>query len=218
MSTPHPTLAERVRELPDRPGIYVFLDAAGKALYVGKAISLRKRVANYLGGDLEPRLQAVVDEAVDVDFVVVDTAAEALLLENNWIKQKKPRYNIRLKDDKTYPYLKLTLQEEWPRLAFTRRVKHDGAEYFGPYLPAGLARRAIKLVQKLCGVRACDTPTDGSLARPCLYHDMHRCLGPCVAALTTREAYLEGVEQARLFLSGRNDELVRRLRREMLAA
>jgi excinuclease ABC subunit C len=137
------------------------------------------------------------------------------VVENNWIKQKKPRYNIRLRDDKTYPYLKITLQEPWPKLVFTRRIRHDGAEYFGPFLPAGLARKAIKLVQKLFGLRVCRIEIDGKLPRPCLYYDMHRCLGPCVDGLTTREQYQAAVEQARLFLSGRGEQLVKRLRREM---
>ena len=208
----------RVQKLPDQPGIYVFQDAQGKALYVGKAKSLRKRAANYLAGDLDSRLMAMMAEAAELEFVVTDSEAEALLLENNWIKRKQPRYNLRLRDDKTYPYLKLTLHEAYPRLVFTRRIRNDGAEYFGPYLPAGLARRAIKLVQKLCGVRVCSIEIDGSLPRPCLYFDMKRCLGPCVAALTTDAAYGAAVEQARLFLSGRNDQLLRRLRQEMLEA
>jgi excinuclease ABC subunit C len=206
---------ERVRALPDTPGIYIFKDAEGKALYVGKAKSLRKRVLNYLAGDLEVRLLVMVAEAAELDFVVTDSESEALLLENNWIKQRKPRYNIRLRDDKTYPYLKLTLQEPWPRLVFTRRIRNDGAEYFGPFLPAGLARKAIKLVQKLFGVRICRIEIDGKLPRPCLYFDMHRCLGPCVDGLTSREQYAAGVEQARLFLSGRGEQLAKRLRREM---
>jgi excinuclease ABC subunit C len=208
-------VVQRVKSLPDQPGIYIFRDAAGKPLYVGKALSLRKRAANYLSGEFDARLGAMLAEAADLEFVVTDSQAEALLLENNWIKQKKPRYNVRLRDDKTYPYLKLTLQDGYPRLAFTRRIRNDGAEYYGPYLPAGLARKAIKLVQKLFRVRVCDLEIDGSLPRPCLYYDMHRCLGPCVAGLTTKEAYDEAVAAARLFLSGRNDQLARRLRREM---
>ncbi|HZI63652.1 MAG TPA: excinuclease ABC subunit UvrC [Thermoanaerobaculia bacterium] len=211
-------VVQRVKSLPDQPGIYIFRDAAGKALYVGKALSLRKRAANYLSGEFDARLGAMLAEAADLEFVVTDSQAEALLLENNWIKRQKPRYNVRLRDDKTYPYLKLTLQDEYPRLAFTRRIRNDGAEYYGPYLPAGLARKAIKLVQKLFRVRVCDLEIDGSLPRPCLYYDMHRCLGPCVAGLTTKEAYDEAVAAARLFLSGRNDQLARRLRREMLEA
>ncbi len=210
-------LAERIRALPDRPGIYIFRDAAGKALYVGKATSLRKRAASYLVREHEPRLAAMLAEAADVEFVATDTTAEALLLENTWIKRRKPRYNILLRDDKTYPYLKLTA-DPYPRLVFTRRIRDDGAEYFGPFLPGGLARKAIKLVQKLFQVRVCDLEIDGSLPRPCLYYDMHRCLGPCVSGLTTKAAYDEAVEQARLFLSGRGDQLVKRLKREMWEA
>jgi excinuclease ABC subunit C len=211
-------VAERIRSLPDQAGIYIFKDAGGKALYVGKAKSLRKRASNYLAGDLDQRLLAMTSEAADLEFVVTDSEAEALLLENNWIKQRQPRYNLRLRDDKTYPYLKLTLAQGTPRLAFTRRIRDDGAEYFGPYLPAGLARRAIKLVQKLFGVRVCAIEIDGSLPRPCLYYDMKRCLGPCVAGLTTASAYAAAVEQARLFLAGRNEQLLRRLRQEMQVA
>ncbi len=210
-------LIARIRDLPDRPGIYVFKGPRGKALYVGKAKSLRKRAANYLQAPGDPRLQAMLAEAVELESVVTDSEAEALLLENNWIKARKPRYNILLRDDKTYPYLKLTA-EPWPRIAFTRRIAGDGGDYFGPFLPGGLARKAIKLVQKLFGVRVCRIEIDGSLPRPCLYYGMKRCLGPCVAGLTTRAAYDEAVAQARLFLAGRNDELLRRLKREMWQA
>jgi excinuclease ABC subunit C len=156
-------------------------------------------------------------DARDLDFVLTDSGTEALLLENNWIKTKRPRYNILLRDDKTYPYLKLT-GEPYPRLAFTRRIRDDGAEYFGPFIPGGRARKAIKLVQKLFGVRVCRIEIDGTLPRPCLYYDMHRCLGPCVAGLTTPQAYEEGIAEARLFLSGRTDRLVKRLKRRMVAA
>jgi excinuclease ABC subunit C len=213
----HP-LVERIRELPDRPGIYIFKDPEGKILYVGKATSLRKRTASYMTRDHEPRLAAMVSEATDIEYVVTDSAAEALLLENNWIKTKRPRYNILLRDDKTYPYLKVTLQDDFPRIAFTRRVREDKAEYFGPFLPGGMARKAIKLVQKLFQIRVCRIEIDGSLPRPCLYYDMHRCLGPCVAGLTTKEAYDEAVQQTRLFLSGRTEQLVRRLKKEMWEA
>ena len=209
-----PTLEDRVRELPDRPGIYVFLDADSRPLYVGKASSLRKRVTSYLSGQHEARIATMLLEAVDVEVVVTDTEAEALLLENNWIKGRRPRYNILLRDDKTYPYVKLTF-DEYPRVAFTRRLRQDGAAYFGPYLPGGLARRAIKLVQKLFEIRVCRIEIDGSLPRPCLYHDMGRCLGPCVEGLTTKEAYDRAIAAAKLFLAGRNDELLKRLRKEM---
>jgi len=211
-------VAARIRELPERPGIYVFRDGERQPLYVGKAKSLRKRATSYLRGHHDERLATMLAEARDLDFLVADSEAEALALENNWIKNQQPRYNIRLRDDKTYPYLKLTIGDEFPRIAFTRRIRRDGAEYFGPYLPAGLARKAIKLVQKLFGVRVCRIPIDGTLPRPCLYYDMHRCLGPCVAALTTQEAYSEAVAEARLFLLGRNAELVRELRHKMFLA
>ncbi|MEL7060758.1 MAG: excinuclease ABC subunit UvrC [Acidobacteriota bacterium] len=214
----HPDVEAAIRRLQDRPGIYVFRDAAGQALYVGKAKSLKKRVANYLRPPGELRLRNMLAEARRLDWLLADNEAEALALENNWIKTKQPRYNIRLRDDKTYPYLKLTLRDEYPRLAFTRRIVDDGAEYFGPYLPAGLARKAIKLVQKLFQIRVCRIAIDGSLPRPCLYHDMHRCLGPCVHDLTTHAEYTAAVEQARLFLRGRNDELLRDLKAKMLEA
>ena len=218
MSTAVAQLVERrIRALPDRPGIYVFRDADGKALYVGKAKSLRKRAANYLQPLADPRLVNMVAEAADLEAVVTDTEAEALLLENNWIKKRRPRYNVLLRDDKTYPYLKLTA-EPWPRIAFTRRIRDDGADYFGPFLPGGLARKAIKLVQKLFQVRVCQLEIDGSLPRPCLYHPMHRCLGPCVDGLTGRQEYAAAVEQAKLFLAGRNDVLLKRLKREMWQA
>lgn len=215
---PNERVQERIRELPDRPGIYIFRDGDKKPLYVGKAKSLKKRGTSYLRGPYESRIAAMLEEARDLDFLVTDSEAEALALENNWIKRKQPRFNIRLRDDKTYPYLKLTVRDETPRVAFTRRILPDGAEYFGPYLPAGLARKAIKLVQKLFQVRVCRIPIDGKLPRPCLYYDMHRCLGPCVDGLTTRRAYDGAVAQARLFLSGRNDQLLRELKRGMLEA
>ncbi|MDY7092949.1 MAG: excinuclease ABC subunit UvrC [Acidobacteriota bacterium] len=208
---------ERIRELPDRPGIYIFKNARGKVLYVGKAKSLRKRAANYLARDHEPRLEVMLAEAAELDCLITDTEAEALLLENNWIKNKRPRYNVLLRDDKTYPYLKLT-DDPYPRLAFTRRIFDDGAQYFGPFLPGGLARKAIKLVQKLFQVRVCRIEIDGKMPRPCLYYDMHRCLGPCVDGLTTPEAYKEAVEETRLFLSGRTDPLLKRLKERMWQA
>ena len=210
-------LRERVESLPDLPGIYFFLGGDGATLYVGKAKSLRKRAASYLARALEPRLAAMLAEAADLDYLVAASEQEALLLENNFIKARKPRFNVLLRDDKTYPYLKLT-REPWPRLVFTRRIRNDGAEYFGPYLPGGLARRAIKLTQKLFGIRVCHLEIDGSLPRPCLYWDMKRCLGPCVAGLTSVAEYRTAVEGARLFLEGRIEPLGRRLRGEMEAA
>jgi excinuclease ABC subunit C len=218
VASANPSLRDRIRSLPDRPGIYIFKDAGSKPLYVGKAKSLRKRTVSYLSGPHEPRIETMLAEADDIEVVVTDTEAEALLLENNWIKKRRPRFNILLRDDKTYPYLKLTMTDDYPRVAFTRRIRNDGAEYFGPYLPGGLARKAIKLVQKLFQIRVCRIEIDGSLPRPCLYYDMKRCLGPCVDGLTSRQEYDEAVAEARLFLSGRTDQLARRLRAEMAQA
>ncbi len=209
---------ERIRELPDAPGIYMFVDAGRKPLYVGKAKSLRKRVVSYQNVTGDARLSAMTSEAVDLEFVVTGSEAEALQLENTWIKSRQPPYNIRLRDDKTYPYLKLTLKERYPRIVFTRHLRNDGAEYFGPYFPGGLARRAIKLVQKLFQVRVCHIPIDGKLPRPCLYHDMKRCLGPCVDGLTDSDSYTEAVNEARQFLAGRTDPLVQSLKAKMTAA
>ncbi len=207
-----------IRNLPERPGIYIFRDGEKQALYVGKAKSLKKRGLSYLRDHHEPRLAAMLDEARELDYLVADTEAEALGLENAWIKRTQPRYNINLRDDKTYPYLKLTMRDDYPRIVFTRRILKDRAEYFGPFLPGGLARKAIKLVQKLFQVRVCRIPIDGKLPRPCLYHDMHRCLGPCVDGLTSEGAYREAVAQTRLFLTGRNEQLKRQLKRQMLRA
>lgn len=214
----HELVDEAIRALPDRPGIYLFRGEDDVLLYVGKAKSLRKRGHSYLREQVDFRIRRMLAEARRLDYVLAGTEAEALNLENNWIKTQKPRYNIRLRDDKTYPYLKLTMADEYPRIVFTRRIRKDGAEYFGPFLPAGLARKAIKLVQKLFQVRICRIPIDGKMVRPCLYHDMHRCLGPCVAGLTSRETYRDAVGAAKLFLAGRNDELLRELKRQMFAA
>ena len=209
-------LEAKIRSLPARSGIYIFKDRAGLPLYVGKAKSLRQRVLSYLGTDLETRLVAMVRTAVDIDFLLTDSEAEALLLENNWIKRSQPRFNVLLRDDKTYPYIRLTVQENYPRIELTRRVFDDGAEYFGPYLPGGLARKAIKLVQKFFEIRICRIEIDGSLPRPCLYFDMNRCLGPCVEGLTSRGEYRQSVDDARMFLSGKIGPLVRSLRKDML--
>ena len=204
---------------PDQPGIYLYRDAKGKILYVGKARSIRKRLASYFSaGPKHPKTEALLAEFATIDTVVADTESEALALENAFIKKHKPRYNILLRDDKTYPYIKVTTGEEWPRAHVTRRVLKDGHAYFGPFLPARTCRGAMKMVQRMFQIRTCRIEIDGSLPRPCLYHDMHACLGPCVAGLTTKAAYDDAVRDVVLFLSGRNDELAPRLRSKMEAA
>ncbi len=204
---------------PDQPGIYLYRDAKGKILYVGKARSIRKRLASYFVAGLKhPKTEALLAEFETIDTVVANTESEALALENAFIKKHKPRYNILLRDDKTYPYIKVTTGEEWPRAYVTRRVLKDGHSYFGPFLPARTCRGAMKMVQRMFQIRTCRIEIDGNLPRPCLYYDMHACLGPCVASLTTKAAYDEAVRDVLLFLSGRNDELAVRLRAKMDAA
>ena len=213
MTDRHPLL-ERAKEAPENPGVYRFQDRTGKDIYVGKARNIRRRVLSYFGRqDLAERTLNMLERARRLEFTVTASEAEAFILENTLIKRLSPRFNVHLRDDKTYPYLKLTAGK-WPRIAFTRRIRDDGADYFGPYLPGGLARKAIKLVQKLFEIRICRIPIDGSGPRPGLYYDMRRCLGPCVDGLTTAEAYDEAVVAARLFLAGRTNELARRLKEE----
>ncbi len=216
-STASALVIETIRGLPDRPGIYIFRGQEGRALYVGKARSLRKRAASYLRADLEQRLQSMVQESESLEFVTTDTDQEALLLEATWIKTRRPPFNVLLRDDKTYPYLKLT-NDQYPQIAFTRRVKDDGAQYFGPYLPGGFARRGIKMVQRMFGIRVCSIEIDGKLPRPCLYYDMKRCLGPCVDGLTNEEEYSESVDRTTALLTGRAPKLVRDLKQSMNTA
>ena len=204
---------------PDQPGIYVFRDARGRAIYVGKARSIRKRLASYFqAGPKHPKTEALLAEFATVDTVVATNESEALALENAFIKKHRPRYNILLRDDKTYPYIKVTTGEAWPRAFVTRRFLKDGHSYFGPFLPARTCRGAMKMVQRLFQIRTCRIEIDGNLPRPCLYYDMNACLGPCVAGLTTKAAYDEAVEDVLLFLGGKNDQLAPRLRARMEAA
>jgi excinuclease ABC subunit C len=204
---------------PDQPGIYLYKDAKGKVLYVGKGRSIRKRLASYFNaGPKHPKTEALLAEFATIDTVVATTESEALVLENAFIKRHKPRYNVVLRDDKTYPYIKVTTGEAWPRAFVTRRVLKDGHAYFGPFVPGRTCRGAMKMIQRMFQIRTCRIEIDGTLPRPCLYYDMHACLGPCVAGLTTKNAYDEAVQDALLFLSGKNDELTPRLEGRMKAA
>lgn len=212
-------LAPDLSVYPDQPGIYLYRDAKGKILYVGKARSIRKRLASYFSaGEKHPKTEAMLFEAVAIDTVVANTESEALALENAFIKKHRPRYNILLRDDKTYPYIKVTTGEEWPRAHVTRRLQRDGHSYFGPFLPARTCRGAMKIITRLFQIRTCRIEIDGKLPRPCLYYDMHACLAPCVSGLTTKEAYGEAVRDVVLFLQGKNDELASRLEEKMLGA
>ncbi len=212
-------LKARIARLPEQPGVYLFLGAEGDTLYVGKARVLRDRVRSYLGkGGASPRLDALLRDAVALDCIVTDSVVEALALENRLIKQRLPRYNVLLRDDKTYPYLQLTTAEPAPRLLVARRVEKDGHVYAGPFMPAAVARRTMGLAHRLFGIRSCNERIDGRRDRPCLEYDIKRCLAPCVASICTLERYGRAVQQAKLLIEGRQDELVRELRDEMAEA
>ena len=213
----NPSLEAKLKSIPAGPGVYLYKDETGQTIYVGKAKSLRNRVRTYfqLSADFDARKDQMMDGIEDVEFIVTDTEGEALALENNLIKQCKPKYNILLRDDKTYPYIKLTINEPCPRAVITRRVRKDGAAYFGPFFPAGLARKTLKLIERYFLIRNCNIQIDGRRPRPCLQYYIHRCLGPCVEGLTTFEQYQEAVKDVKLFLEGRNNDLIKRLQVKM---
>jgi excinuclease ABC subunit C len=216
-------LKARLKEIPERPGVYLHKNAEGQVIYVGKARHLRNRVTSYLvgRGARDTKTMSLINEIDAVDYVATNNELEAILLENNLIKAHQPRYNILLRDDKSYPYLKVTMSEDFPRVVFTRRVdRKKGDLFFGPFF-AGTARRILKLVADQFKLRSCDLDiTDGknALARPCLYFDMHQCLGPCVVGLTTQNEYREMVDDVVLFLGGKSKELQERLRGRMYRA
>ena len=210
-------LEAKLNRIPAGPGVYLYKDRANQTVYVGKAKSLRNRVRTYfqLSRDLDQRKDQMMDAIEDVEFIMTDTEGEALALENNLIKQYKPKYNVLLRDDKTYPYIKLTVNEPFPRAVITRRVRKDGALYFGPFFPAGLARKSLKLIERYFLIRNCNIQIDGKRPRPCLQYYIHRCVGPCVEGNTTYEQYQEAVKDVRLFLEGRKNDLIKRLRAKM---
>ncbi len=210
-------LPEKIRSLPTSPGVYLYKNAEGEVIYVGKAKNLRARVSSYFheGRWEDAKTGTLVREAVDVDYIVVANNKEALALENHLIKQKKPRFNILLRDDKTYPYVKLTLAERFPRVYVTRRLRKDGSSYYGPYFPANLAYRIVDLIHRHFMVPSCKVDLSRSHPRPCLQYYIKRCLGPCVKDLTTPEIYGEAVRDVKLFLEGRQTDLVKSLRERM---
>jgi excinuclease ABC subunit C len=212
-------LKEQIARLPEQPGVYLYFNAAGDTIYVGKARALRDRVRNYLGAyGNSPRTDALLDEIARLEFIVTDSVVEALALENNLIKQRSPKYNILLRDDKNYPYLQLTTTEAFPRVLVARGVERDGNVYAGPFMPARFARKTMALTHKLFGIRSCNEVITGARSRPCLEYDIKRCAAPCVAAICSAEEYGRAVEHTRLFLEGRNEELTDHLRDQMLAA
>jgi excinuclease ABC subunit C len=210
-------LQAKIRTLPPEPGVYLYKNAEGDVIYVGKAKNLRSRVASYFHEARweDAKTGTLVREAVDVDYIVVANNKEALALENNLIKQRKPRFNILLRDDKTYPYVKLTLGERWPRVYVTRRLRKDGSAYYGPYFPANLAYRIVDLIHRNFLIPSCKVDLTRFHPRPCLQYYIRRCLGPCVQELTTPDAYQEAVRDVKLFLEGRPTDLSRSLHARM---
>ena len=213
-------LKERIAALPEQPGVYLYLGPGGETLYVGRARSLRARVRSYLGAyGSSPKTDALLDEVTRLEVIVTDSLVEALALEAHLIKQRSPRFNILLRDDKNYPYLQLTTGEAFPRVLVARRVDpRDGHTYAGPFLPATLARKTMSLTHKLFGIRSCNEVINGRRGRACLEYDIKRCVAPCVESLCTPGQYAEAVEHTKLFLEGRNDELIADLKRRMLEA
>jgi excinuclease ABC subunit C len=210
-------LEEKIRTLPARPGVYLYKNADGEVVYVGKAKNLRSRVRSYLleASQANAKTGSLMREAVDIDFILVDNEHEALALENNLIKQRKPRFNILLRDDKTYPYIKLTLKDRYPKVFVTRRLKKDGSQYFGPYFPGNLAHRIVDLIHRTFLLPSCSLDLSRYYARPCLQYYIKRCLGPCVEGLTTPEIFREAVRDTQLFLEGKQEELRRSLEHRM---
>jgi excinuclease ABC subunit C len=211
---------EKAGLLPEKPGVYLFRDAGGAVIYVGKAGSLRSRVRSYFLESrwMDAKTGSLAREIAELETIVVENEREALALENNLIKRHKPKFNVMLRDDKTYPYIKFTAAEKYPRVYFTRRIRKDGSLYFGPYFPAGLARRILHFVHKRFLVPSCTVDLTRTHPRPCLQFYIHRCLGPCVAGLTTDERYAEAAHDVRTLLEGRRHDLIKSLEERMAAA
>ncbi|TET58250.1 MAG: excinuclease ABC subunit UvrC [Dehalococcoidia bacterium] len=210
---------EQLGALPARPGVYLFKDEEGNVIYVGKAANLRSRVRSYFGArsSLSARMQKLTARIQDFEFVVTNSEQEALILECNLIKKYTPRYNIRLKDNKTFPYLRIDINEDWPRVCITRRVQKDGAKYFGPFASAGSVRRTLRLIKRIFPFRSCDRHIEGKDKRPCLNYHIHRCLGPCVGAVEKQE-YDDVIRRVMLFLQGRQELVLRELNTRMKEA
>jgi len=212
-------LEEQLKALPAKPGVYLFKDNQGKVIYIGKAANLSHRIRSYFGasGSLSSKVQQLVQKINDLEFMVTDSEQEALILECNLIKKYHPRYNVRLKDDKTFPYLKIDTSEDWPGVYITRRFKNDGARYFGPFASASSVRKTLRLIKKIFPFRSCTKSIDGRDKRPCLDYYIHRCLGPCISAVSKQE-YQEVINQVILFLEGKQELVLRELNSKMRAS
>ncbi len=209
-------IEEQLNRLPEGPGVYLLRDAAGTILYVGKAANLRHRVRSYFGAaqKLSPKLLKMVSRVADIDFYVTSSEQEALILELNLIKRYHPRYNVRLKDDKTFPYLKINLKEEWPRVHITRRLEPDGSRYFGPFASAKSVRQTLKVLKGIFPFRYCTRTITGTDSRACLEYHMGRCVGPCIGVVS-REEYADVIKEVIMFLEGKQDRVVRNLKDKM---
>src|SRR6201997_760922 len=213
-------LREKADQLPEQPGAYLFQDAGGAILYVGKARSLRGRVKSYFleSSWVNSKTGSLVREIADLDYIVVDNEREALALENNLIKKHKPKFNVLLRDDKTYPYIRYTAFEKYPRVYVTRRLVQDGSIYFGPFFPHSLAYRIVHFIHKTFRVPSCTVDLTRAHPRPCLQYYIRRCHGPCVPGLTTDEKYTEAARDTKLFLEGRRHDLMASLESRMMEA
>jgi len=212
-------ITEQIRQLPNSPGVYLWRDAEGNILYVGKAANLQHRVRSYFaaGQKLSPKLQQMVARVAELDFFITTTEQEALILELNLIKRHHPRYNVRLKDDKTFPYLKISLNEDWPRIYFTRHLEENGGRYFGPFASARSVRQTLKALKRIFPFRSCSEPITGTDTRACLEYDLNLCRGPCIGAVSQAE-YAEIIKQVILFLEGKQEIVVGKLEKRMKAA
>lgn len=211
-------LAELVEKMPAEPGVYLMKSRSGQVVYVGKAKNLRNRLRSYLrgSGDGRERIKFLIPRVEEIDFIATDTEKEALILENNLIKKHKPRYNVNFRDDKTYVSLRINLKEQWPRLSLVRQRRKDGSLYFGPYSSAHAVRETIRTIHRIFPIRSCSDNVFRNRTRPCLYHEIGRCVAPCVEGYTTKEAYSELVGQVVMLLQGRSEELIDVLRQRML--
>jgi excinuclease ABC subunit C len=212
-------IKEQLKQLPTSPGVYIMKDASGKILYVGKATRLHDRVRSYFqnSSDLAPKTRQLVTEANQLDFFVTGSEQEALILECNFIKQYRPPYNVRLKDDKGFPYIKIDLKEDWPSISLTRRLKNDGARYFGPFTSAWSVRQTLKTLEGIFGFRTCSKPITGTDKRACLKYYLKRCVAPCTGNVTKSE-YKDIIKQAILFLEGKQEDVIHELESRMEAA
>ena len=216
---PIPDIKERLSSIPTRPGVYLMKGEADEVLYVGKAVNLRSRLRSYFqtSATHSPRVRRLVENVVDLDFVVTESELEALILENNLIKKHRPHFNVRLKDDKRYPYIKITWQEDFPRVTVVRRMQADDARYFGPYTSSSAMRQTMDLLRRIFPYLTCKRKITGADDRACLYYHIGRCLGPCVGAVSEQQ-YRDMMGQICLFLEGKSDEIIASLRQGMESA